>query len=216
VLTLFDHPRSGNCYKVRLFLSLVGLAYESRYVDVLGRANRQPGYAALNPFCQVPTLRDGDALVWDSQAILIHLAARHAPAFLPPAGTLAHARVQQWLSVSANEIANSLQPLRLVHIVGVGEAAHHLGVAVDRFDLAGCIARSERLLAVIDGHLARDGPWLATPAPSVADIACYGYVSRCHEARIDLARYPAVAAWAGRIQALPGYQSMEASAHPAA
>jgi len=215
VLTLFDHPRSGNCYKVRLFLALHGIRYVSRYVDVLGRANRSPAYAAVNPFCQVPTLQDGDDLIWDSQAILCHLAARHAPHWLPQPGTRDHARVQQWLSVSSNEIANSLQPLRLVHIVGIDEAAHHLGVAVESFDLAGCIARSERLLSVMDAHLADHGPWLACPRPTVADIACYGYVCRAHEARIDLAaQFPAVAAWAGRIAALPGYLGMEASAHP--
>lgn len=213
MLTLFDHPRSGNCYKVRLFCALADIAYRSVFIDVLARKNRSAQFEAISPLCQVPAVLDGDEAVWDSQAILVHLAQRHARQWMPAPDSIDFSRMHQWLSVSSNEIANSLQPLRLVHVVGVEEAAHHLGVSVGKFDLEGCIARSQRLLRCMDKHLAGRA-WLAGSAPTIADIACHGYVSRTHEMQLDMSCYPAVQAWNARLQGLPGYLSMEASAHP--
>ena len=110
-----------------------------------------------------------------------------------------------WISVSANEIANSLQPLRLTHVVSKAEAAHHLGVDEALLDMPGMRRRTERVLRRMDQHLAAHD-WLAgSDAPTVADIACYGYLALAEEAAIDLCAYPAIAAWRGRIQQLPSY-----------
>ena len=213
MLTLFDHPRSGNCYKVRLFCALADIPYRSVFVDVLARKNRGAEFEAINPFCQVPAVLDGDEAIWDSQAILVHLARRHARQWMPTPGSVDFSHMHQWLSVSSNEIANSLQPLRLVHVVGVEEAAHHLGVSVDKFDLEGCLARSHRLLRCLNKHLT-DRFWLTGKTPTIADIACHGYLSRTHEMQLDMSGYPAVQVWNARLRDLPGYLSMEASAHP--
>lgn len=214
VLTLFDHPRSGNCYKVRLLCALADIPYRSVFIDVLARKNRSEEFEAISPLCQVPAALDGDQAIWDSHAILVHLARRHARQWMPAPDSVDFSHMHQWLSVSSNEIANSLQPLRLVHVVGIEEAAHHLGVSVEKFDLEGCIERSHRLLRCMDRHLAGRA-WLAGTAPTIADIACHGYLSRTHEMQLDMSRYPAVQAWNARLRDLPGYLSMEASAHPA-
>ena len=95
-----------------------------------------------------------------------------------------------WISVSANEIANSLQPLRLTHVVSKAEAAHHLGVDEALLDMPGMRRRTERVLRRMDQHLAAHD-WLAgSDAPTVADIACYGYLALAEEAAIDLCAYP--------------------------
>lgn len=213
MLTLFDHPRSGNCYKIRLFCALAGIPYRSVFVDVLARENHSAQFEAINPFCQVPAVLDGGEAIWDSQAILLHLARRHAQHWMPAPDCVDFSHMHQWLSVSSNEIANSLQPLRLVHVVGIDEAARHLGISVDKFDLEGCIARSHRLLRCLNKHLT-DRLWLAGKAPTIADIACHGYLSRTHEMQLDMSGYPAVQAWNARLRDLPGYLGMEASAHP--
>ena len=197
MLTLHDHPRSGNCYKVRLFLALIGMDYERRFMDVLARKNQTAEFERISAFQQIPALVDGDTALWDSHAILLHLAHHYAPwlAPLPRIGAM-HA----WISVSANEIANSLQPLRLTHVVSKAEAAHHLGVDEALLDMPK--RRTERVLRRMDQHLAAHD-WLAgSDAPTVADIACYGYLALAEEAAIDLCAYPAIAAWRGRIQQL--------------
>ena len=83
MLTLHDHPRSGNCYKVRLFLALIGMDYERRFMDVLARKNQTAEFERISAFQQIPALVDGDTALWDSHAILLHLAHHYAPWLAP-------------------------------------------------------------------------------------------------------------------------------------
>src|SRR3546814_15931623 len=69
MLTLYDHPKSGNCHKVRLLLSILGLPCKNVFVDVPGGANREPSFTRINPLRQIPVLIDEDYIVQDSQAI---------------------------------------------------------------------------------------------------------------------------------------------------
>ncbi|MCW0208119.1 MAG: glutathione S-transferase family protein [Achromobacter sp.] len=203
MLTLYDHPRSGNCYKVRLFLALIGRDYQSTFVDVLARKNQTAEFERVSAFQQIPALTDGDTAIWDSHAILLHLAHHYAPQWLAPPPRMG--AMHAWISVSANEIANSLQPLRLTHVVSNAEAAHHLGVSEALLDVPGMQARTDRVLQRMDKRLA-ENEWLAGgDAPTVADIACHGYLALAEEAAIDIAAYPAIAAWRERIRQLPGY-----------
>lgn len=203
MLTLYDHPRSGNCYKVRLFLALIGKAYRSTFVDVLARQNQTAEFERVSAFQQVPALTDDGLAIWDSHAILLHLAHHYAPEWLAPLSQVG--AMHAWISVSANEIANSLQPLRLTRVVSNAEAAHHLGVSEALLDIPGMQTRADRVLRRMDNRLA-ENTWLAgTGAPSVVDIACYGYTALAEEAAIDIAAYPAIAAWRERIRQLPGY-----------
>ncbi|MCY1196890.1 Disulfide-bond oxidoreductase YfcG [compost metagenome] len=203
MLTLYDHPRSGNCYKVRLFLALIGRDYQSTFVDVLARKNQTAEFERVSAFQQIPALTDGDTAIWDSHAILLHLAHHYAPQWLAPPPRMG--AMHAWISVSANEIANSLQPLRLTHVVSNAEAAHHLGVSEALLDVPGMQARTDRVLQRMEKRLA-ENEWLAGgDAPTVADIACHGYLALAEEAAIDIAAYPAIAAWRERIRQLPGY-----------
>ena len=63
------------------------------------------------------------------------------------------------------------------------------------------------LLPILDSRLTTHD-WLTGDAPSIADLAIYPYLALAPEGGIDLARYPALRAWFGRIQALPGYVGM--------
>ena len=76
MLTLYDHPLSGNCEKVRLLLSILQIPYESVLVDVPKGVNRESSFTRINPLQQIPVLTDGSYTVQDSQAILLYLAER--------------------------------------------------------------------------------------------------------------------------------------------
>ena len=202
MITLYDHPRSGNCYRVRLFLSLNGLSSQRVFVDVLARANHTEAFERISALRQVPAIKDGDDdPIWDSHAILLYLAHRYAPQWIAPPAHIG--QMYAWISVSTNEIANSLQPLRLTKVVGNAEAAHHLGVDEALLDVAGLERKTHRTLAALDKRLA-EHEWLAV-SRSVADVDCYGYLALAEEADIDIADYAAIAAWRHRIEALPGY-----------
>ena len=196
-ITLYGLRLSGHSHRAELFLSLLGLPY--RFVEALPPT---PELRRLNPLGQVPVLTDGDAVVPDSNAILVYLAARYAPgsAWMPsdPVGAAA---VQRWLSIAAGEVRTGPALARLMIV---------FGAKADR-DTVHAAAR--RVLTFMDGHLT-DRNFLAAEHPTLADVACYSYVAHAPEGGVSLAPYPAVRAWIGRIEALPGFVAMPASPIP--
>ena len=68
MIKLYGYELSGNSYKAKLMLSLLGLEYEWIKVDLLAGAHKQPEFLALNPFGQVPVLVDENIVIPDAQA----------------------------------------------------------------------------------------------------------------------------------------------------
>jgi glutathione S-transferase len=198
-IRLYRHALSGHCHRVELLLSLLGLEHELVDVDLAGGAHREPAFLALNPFGQVPVLDDGGTVVADSNAILVYLAARHDPeGAWHPRDSEAAAAVQRWLSVAAGELAHGPAAARLVNLFGAP------------LDHARAVATSERLLGLLDRHLAEQ-PFLAAGRPTIADAALYAYVARAPEGGVSLDGHPAVRAWLARVEALPGFVPMRRS-----
>ena len=100
-ITLWGRISSANVQKVRWALAELGLAYE--HIPVGGKygGNREPAYLALNPNGLVPTLRDGDLVLWESHAILRYLAATYGAGSLWPESPSARAIVDQWTDWTA-------------------------------------------------------------------------------------------------------------------
>jgi glutathione S-transferase len=196
-LTLHGLRLSGHSHRVELFLSLLGLPY--RFVEALPPT---PDLIRLNPLGQIPVLTDGDAVLADSNAILVYLAATYAPGGpWMPSDPLGAAAVQRWLSVAAGEVRFGPALARLVVVFGA------------KADAVRAKEIAARLLTFMDGHLTgRD--FLAAAHPTLADIACYSYVAHAPEGGVSLVPYPAVRAWIGRIEALPGFLAMPASSIP--
>ncbi len=195
-LKLYDYPLSGNCYKVRLLLSMLGCNYERIAVDIMKNETLTSEFVALNPRGQVPVLTDGEDVIWDSMAILVYLARRYGGEAWFPADPLGEARVMQWLAVSENELLYGLARAR----------------AVKRFqrpfDVEQCKRDGRAGLAALEARL-KQSLWLAADRVTIADIACYPYVLLAPEGEIALDDYPAVQAWLARVQALPGWQAMD-------
>lgn len=190
-MKLYDFQLSGNCYKVRLMLALLGLTAERVEVDLMGGEQRREPFSLWNPLSQVPLLETEGHHLRDSQAILLYLARCHGPTWLP-SDPLEQARVDAWMSFAANEIANGPAALRLIH---------KFGAPLDRAR-AGVI--TEKVFALLEGHLTSQD-WLVGANPSVADLACYPYLALAPEGDWPTRGYPALLNWFRRIEALPGY-----------
>ncbi|MCY1517110.1 Disulfide-bond oxidoreductase YfcG [compost metagenome] len=190
-MQLHDFPLSGNCYKVRLFLGLIGQQAEVVHVDLLAGAQKRPDFLAINPRGQVPVLVDQGQPVADSQAILVYLARRYAPAWLPE-DALQQAHVASWLSYAANEVHQGPATARVILLF------RRTG------DLEGAQTRGRQVLELVNAHLA-DRAWLVGGQPSIADVAVYPYLAMAEEGGLSLAPYPHLQAWFARIRALPGY-----------
>ena len=201
MITLYGSPVSGNAYKARLLLGLLGLEFEETVIDLQAGENRTAAFLALNPRGQIPTLVDGGVTVWDSQAILVYLARRYGEAWLPVAPA-AMAEVMQWLAVSENELLFGLARARAVKYFGRD------------FDLPSCQTYGHAGLKVLEQRLGAHR-WLAAGRPTIADVACMPYVALSHMGGIPLDDYPAVRAWVDRVRALPGFIAMEGIREPA-
>jgi glutathione S-transferase len=194
MIRLYSVASSGNCYRVHLFLALLGLRYELVEVEEADGGLNAPGFSDVNPLREVPALVDHEVKLRDSQAILVYLAAAYAPKWLP-LGSAELGRVAQWLSFAANEIQNGPRILRAMKI----------GI------IAGDLERAERctarVLVHLDNHLCTR-EWLECGIPTIADIACYPYIWNASDGGIEMATYPAVGRWLQRIMNLPGYEPM--------
>ncbi|CCB64254.1 MULTISPECIES: glutathione S-transferase family protein [unclassified Hyphomicrobium] len=194
-MKLYDLDVSGNCYKVRLLCSLLGVPVELVPVDFMGGAHKRSPVIDLNAFCQLPVLEDGDVILRDSQAILVYVARKWGGETWLPTDAESMAQVMQWLMVAENEIAR-----------GPGDARLH-----DKFkmniDIAAARGKAARILTIMDRHL-ETRQWLALDRPTIADIACMPYVALGWEGGVPLTPYPAVSAWVERIKKLPGFIGM--------
>ncbi len=194
---LYDLELSGNCYKVRLLCSLLSVPLTIVPVDFLAGDHKKPPVIELNPFGELPVFRDGEVVLRDSQAILVYIARKWGGEAWLPTDAAGLAEVCGWLMVAENEIARGPNDARL---------HDKFGFALD-IDLAR--AKAARILGLMEAHLNRQ-PWLALGRPTIADVACMPYVALGHEGGITLDAYPSVAAWVGRVKALPGYIGMPA------
>ena len=201
-LILHVAPRSGNCHKVELFLSILGVPYRTATHDYTPADLKSQAFRAKNPRGQVPVLEIGDNVIWDSQAILVYLARAHGGEGWLPSDAAAMAEVMQWLALSANEHLFGLAQVRIMRRYRHGNEPLVLTV------LERALALAARGLETMERRLAR-APWLALDRPTIAEMACFTYPALHREVEIDLAPYPATRAWLGRVRALPGFKTME-------
>ncbi|HEY2395985.1 MAG TPA: glutathione S-transferase family protein [Rudaea sp.] len=193
---LYCHHESGHSYKVALALSLIGVPFEQRPVDLnLPRESRPADFRNASLFGEVPVLVFDDGLVvCQSNAILDTLAQHYGK--LDGCTTRERVRVREWLSWEANRIAMSFPHLRF------SRRFTPAGPALDAWF-------SERMLADFDRlNLAlANNDFLVGDGPTIADISCCGYLYWADQADVDLSRWPAVVAWLARISAQPGWHS---------
>ncbi len=199
-MLLYDSPVSGNCYKVRLLLAHLGVAYERREVDVVDRTGRNELLGALNPALRVPTLvlDDGRAL-GESNAILWYFG--DGTRFVP-ADRYERAQVLQWQFFEQYEHEPSLAVVRF-WLAYSGEPERY----ADRVESRR--AAGYRALDAMERHLAgRD--WLVGDGMTLADISLYAYTHVAHEGGFELEPYPAITSWLARLAAEPGHVTMDA------
>ncbi len=194
-MKLYDLELSGNCYKIRLFLAMIGKSYQLVPVDFLDGEHARPPLSDLNPFKEIPILEDGNLILRDSQAILVYLAREYADAKWCPMDNISFTHILSWLMFAESEIARGPNDARLHDKFGF-ELDHSLAVT-----------KSQRVLTLLEQHLS-DREWLVGDNATIADIACFPYVALGHEGRVPIGEHRAVRAWIDRIKALPGFIGM--------
>ncbi len=196
MIKLYGHELSGNSYKAKLMLSLLGLDYEWIKVDLMTGAHKQPEFLALNPFGQVPLLVDGNFILPDAQAILVYLARQYGTQQWLPLEAEPMSRVIRWLSTTAGEIRQGPESARLYHLF-----------KATSINLERANQKAEFILTQLNDRLA-DREWLELGHPTIADVAVFPYVALAPNGKISLKPYPHVLDWIDRLKHLPGFLGM--------
>lgn len=195
MLRLYDYLSSGNSYKPRLLLNLLGQPFDLVELDIMKGETRTPEYLAKNANGRIPLLEleDGTFLP-ESNAILFYLA--EGTPFLPD-DRLGRAQVLQWMFFEQYNHEPNIAVVRF-WIEHDGMTPEHEAMLPAKRE-GGYAA-----LDVMEDRLAKRD-WFVGETASIADIALYAYTHVAHEGGFDLAGYPAIRAWLDRVSALPDY-----------
>jgi glutathione S-transferase len=196
---LYDYLFSGNCYKVRLLLSQLGLEFETRPVDILKGEAKQPSFLHKNPAGQVPVLElpDGTCLR-ESSAILMHLA--EGTPFLPAVG-LGRTRVLEWLCFEQSNVAPVIGRARF-------RRTFPDAVPTRPEEFEAWRQQGNRALRVLEERL-HDYTFLVDDRYTIADIALYAYTHCAAQGGFSLEPYAAIRSWIERIEEMPGYLAID-------
>jgi len=196
-MRLHSAPRSGNSYKVRLLLGLLGTTCEIVNYDTKGGETHAPNFLKnVNPDGKVPVLElDDGRMLPESGAILYYLA--EGTPYLPEE-KLERTQVLRWMFFEQYSLLLYLSRPRLWRMWGLEKTAQR------RAELEQLFEQGYMALGVMERHLG-DHEFFVGDSPTVADIALYVYPRLCPEGGYDLVSFPAVRTWLERIAALPGY-----------
>jgi glutathione S-transferase len=190
---LYNSAISGNCYKVRLLLSQLGIRFERRELDVFDRSERPELLGEVNPALRVPVLvlDDGRALA-ESGAILHYLA--QDTGYLPQ-DRYERAQVLQWMFFEQYELEPSIAVARFWAMAGLHRSEEELQAKRQA---------GTRTLAALERHLA-EREFLVAERYTIADIALYAYTHVAPEGGFELEPYEAVRAWIAHVAAQPDH-----------
>lgn len=205
MLELYGITQS-RAFRPRWLLEELGLPYQHHPLDFRSDALKQPNYLALNPNGRVPTLVDGDLVLWESMAINLYLAEKYgAEQRLWPETIEQRALAYQWTFWVMTEVETALLTV-LMHKRVLPETQRNVHKA----------SRSEGLLKkplrVLDAALA-ERDYLAGDHFTVADLNVAAVLSWMKPARVGLKPYPQLAAWLDRCLARPARKQAQRDAN---
>jgi glutathione S-transferase len=194
-MKLFGSSVSGNSYKARLLLAHLGIPYTWQEVDVRSGGTRTPEFLAKNPNHKVPLLEiEPGRYLAESGAILFYLADG-TPFW--PADHYARAQVLQWMFFEQFSHAPNLAAARFIRRFLPADHAR-------RAELPQLLERGDEALGIMEQHLAARA-FFVDERYTIADIALFAYTHVAAEGGFDLARFPALQAWLGRVRQQPGF-----------
>jgi glutathione S-transferase len=196
MFTLYSMQRSGNSYKVRLAMAQLAEPYRLVEVDILQGESRTPEFLAKNPNGQIPLLEISPGrYLAESNAILWYVGGRSRFA---PEDRLERAETMQWMYFEQHAIAANLGQAYFWQVLVKG------GRELQEHNLEEWMEAGHRSLRIMERHLS-DHDYFVANRYTIADMALYAYTHIAPDADFDLAPYPAVQRWLGRIAREPGH-----------
>lgn len=199
MIDLYTWP-TPNGWKIHIMLEECGLEYRAHAVNIGEGEQHQPEFLAISPNNRIPAIVDQDGpggkplSVFESGAILIYLAEKTGKFY--SANLRDQTQINQWLMWQMSGVGPML-----------GQNHHFVKYAPEEIPYAQTryINETRRLYGVADRQLA-DNEYLAGGQYSIADVACYGWMSLWEGQKQDITEFPNVARWLDALSQRPGVQ----------
>jgi GST-like protein len=191
----FYTAATPNGHKIAIALHELDVPHRAHRVDLDAGEQHQAPFADLSPNHKIPLIVDGEQAIFESGAILIHLADK-AERLLPRDGA-SRSTVLQWLFLQAAHLGPMLGQLWYFR---------HAAAAPNEGALTRYGNEVRRLYGVVEKQIGAHG-WLAGADYSIADIAAWPWLREYDKLGLSIAGYPAIAAWIERIGARPAVRA---------
>ncbi|TWB85308.1 glutathione S-transferase [Bradyrhizobium macuxiense] len=178
----------------------LGMAMEYVEMDLMAGELARPEYALLNPNKKVPTLVDGDRVLWESSAIMAYLCAKRGADMWPMTSVVEQIEVLRWLSWNDCHWAPAVSPFYFEYIV---KSTFGMGPP-DREPLRAKEANLMRFAAVLDQHLeGRD--YVACDRLTIGDFQLASMATDWRSAEMPLESFPNVVRWIEGLGRIPAW-----------
>lgn len=200
MLKIWGRKNSSNVRKVLWCAQELGLEYEA--IDAGGAFGvvNEPRYRELNPNGLVPMIEDDGLVLWESNAIVRYLGARHAPG-TPwyPSDPVARAKADKWMDWTTSSFATPFRPLFWGLLRTPPEQQDWVAINAAQKACA-------QLLSIADQTLACQ-PFLSGQEPGMGDVPLGSFVYAWFEMPIERPEMRHLRAWYERLQERPAYQA---------
>jgi glutathione S-transferase len=196
MLRLLGRNTSGNVQKVIFLLEELGTPYKREDYGRQFNNTQDAAYLKLNPNGKVPTLVDGDAVVWESNTILRYLCNKLKKESLYPAEPAARTEVERWMDWL-------LASLNYHYVAVFKDSKKAANERAATFEADAKELASQ--LSILDGAMAGK-QWIAGSSFTIADVALGPIVHRCLDFPVALPALGNLKAWRARLVERPAFK----------
>ena len=200
-MELYADPITVNCRKTIAAFKHMGIPHERMHVDYFTAQQKSPDYTALNPNQSLPAIKDGDFVLWESNAILQYAADKHGKTDMYPTDPQTRADINRWMlwesahwfpSTYKYLVENCVKPV--------------LGAEPDPAVLEAESGNFHKLAGILDERLAKQ-PYLTGETPTIADFAVAAPMHLHGWQQLPLDQHEPLRAWmTERMERLPAWQ----------
>lgn len=190
---LWCFGESGNAYKAALTMQLAGYGWKPVFVDFFNGETRSPAFLRLNEMGEVPVFQEGGMTLTQSAVIQLHVAEKTGR-YLEGH----RAEIMRWLFWDNHKFSGQIGTTRFLMNFLPAEKRPEAVIDFQQ-------RRLRSAYTTLNDHLA-GRTWVAGLTPTIADLACCGYLYYPEPFGFDRGDWPHIDRWLDSIAALPGWR----------
>jgi glutathione S-transferase len=202
MIEIFADPITINCRKVLAGMKLMDVDFKLNFIDYFKGEQKSDAYLKINPNASLPSMRDGEFVLWESNSILQYAADKNGKSQFYPTDLKHRADVNRWLNWESASwfpscyvflVENCVKPL--------------LGGAADPAILAGQLDNWHKLAGILDERLSKH-EWLTGKSVTIADVAVASAMHLRGWQQLPIEKHKHLARWmTHNVEKLPAWEA---------